>query len=197
MTRTTGTRCDPRSAIDAAPFRLTTYPAHDARHKATFARLMSQALSPADRGEGLCAAGIGNLNPGRARTLTASAARVLAVPIGRLRPWLHNYVCVNSVTSGLAARRQPAAGQPGPAQARTGRAQPPGPQALDWHDERITAEVAGSTCADGVSEGDLNRSPISFSHPKTPGWTCEVQIRCDLTPIARPCYAGLAAGRPE
>jgi len=52
------------------------------------------------------------------------------VQIGRLRPWLHNYVCVNSVTSGLAARRQPAAGQPGPAQARTGRAQPPGPQAL-------------------------------------------------------------------
>ena len=28
MTRTTGTRCDPRSATDPAPYRLSSYPAH-------------------------------------------------------------------------------------------------------------------------------------------------------------------------
>ena len=79
MTRTTGTRCDPRSATDPAPFGLHR---NDARHTATFARPVSQALSPADRGEGLYAAEARDLNPGRARTLTALAARVATVRIG-------------------------------------------------------------------------------------------------------------------
>jgi len=35
-----------------------------------------------------------------------------------------------------------------------------------------------------MSVGDLNRSPISFSHPTTPGWTCEVRHEGDSNTLS-------------
>ena len=63
MTRTTGPRCDPRSATDPAPFGLTSYPAYDARHTATFAAQRVRPSPPQTRERACMLRRLGDLNP--------------------------------------------------------------------------------------------------------------------------------------
>ena len=48
-----------------------------------------------------------------------------------------------------------------------------------------------------MSEEGLNRSPISFSHLKTPGWTCEVRHEGDSKTLSNAADGGPAAGHAE